>query len=810
MGIFELEMRTGKQLFPIDYNFFENSYIKNKIKAIKIIIKNTYGGDKTYLNQIMLYENLFEDITLNESGYGINTIPHDEKILPKDFSSSQISNINESQKTINPTNKTNINDINKFIKSNNNSNSKKIIFNSSNQNMVKSIGDFISDDNNSQKSDEISFDEKYISKSRSKINSNKKENIQDEKEENEIITTSDDFKIPYKKNLNFYKNENIPKNNKKIPVANNSNNNNSNNIEKLLKQNILINNNQNINNFNNNNLKENKRLYEYKQILNKFSRDSDYNDNNNDEEDNRNNKYLTNTYSIMKFNNKYGIRSNRNSYIDKNNKTFYNDKIDTINNNMKFNAFTPNRFNYTGYDFLLNKKRAFTPNSNCGNLVNTPSINKVKIEEKENINNKNIISNNLNKDPAYEVLQNQLKDMEKHIKDMTINNEFQINPALNKYNNNINKTSLYYNNFLMEDKQQIKRNSIKSHNSFNSDNNNKNNFIKNNNNGYYSEISDNINNYNNINYSNNINNNIKKSNNNNIYSLQDLNTNGKMDINRRIENLEKCVFDIKDELNNLSDQLRVLFNRDEFMYNFKDAIKQVCFEFLNEKLNQKNFNNNNEEYNNYNEGEDENNEGQYNDQKNNSQYSENIDENNYNNNYYNNNYNNQNYQNNNTMSNTANKFEIEINKKIDEKLNYLSENIKNQIYEKFLQPSISEIEQTMKQNIDEIKGKVDAINNNPINTNNNIIKTNKEENDLDEEDYELQAKYGMDYKDSIYNKASSKMRKEKYEEINRLGEKLYDKLLEKEKKLQLLKKETSLLMNEHNSKNNIFDNSQNY
>ena len=774
-------MRTGKQFFPIDYNLLESSNTKNKIKAIKIIIKNTYGGDKTYLNQIMLYENLFEDITLNESGYGINTIPHDEKILPKDFSSSQISNINDSQKTINPTSKTNINEINKFIKNNNN---KKMKF--------KSIGDFVSDDNNSQKSDDISFDEKY--KSRSKIDSDKKEYSNDEKDDNEIISTSNDMKIAYNTNYTF-KAENI--NNKKMI----NNNKNSNNIEKLLKQNILEKKIENINN-SNNNIKENKRLNEYKQILNKFSGDNDYYDNNNDEEDNRNNKYLTNTYSTMKYNNKFGIRSNRNSYMDKNNKTFYNDKVDNINNiNMKFNAFTPNRFNSTGYDFLMNKKRAFTPNSHSINIVNTPIVNKIKREEKEN----------KNKDPAYEVLQNQLKDMEKHIKYMTINNEIQINPNFKKYNNDNNNIS-NYSNFLMEEKQQIKRTSMKSNNSFNSDNNiNKNRFIKNNNNGYYSEINDNMSNYNNINYSNNINNNINNSNtNNNIYSLQDLNTNGKMDINRRIENLEKCVFDIKDELNNLSDKLRVLFNRDEFMYNFKDAIKQVCFEFLNEKLNSRPFNNNNnnEEYNNFNEGEEENEGGQYYNQNNNSQYSENIDENNYNN--YNN-YNNQNYQNNNTMNNTANKFEIEINKKIDEKLNYLSENIKNQIYEKFLQPSISEIEQTMKQNIDEIKGKVDAINNNTTtNSNNNIIKTNKEDNDLDEEDYELQAKYGVDYKDSIYYKTSSKMRKEKYEEINRLGEKLYDKLLEKEKKLKLLKKETSLLMNEGSSKNDIFDNSQNY
>ena len=41
------------------------------------------------------------------------------------------------------------------------------------------------------------------------------------------------------------------------------------------------------------------------------------------------------------------------------------------------------------------------------------------------------------------------------------------------------------------------------------------------------------------------------------------------------------------------------------------------------------------------------------------------------------------------------------------------------------------------------------------------------------------------------SKGTSKIRKEKYEEINRLGEKLYQKLCEKEQKLRLLKKETT-------------------
>ena len=47
----------------------------------------------------------------------------------------------------------------------------------------------------------------------------------------------------------------------------------------------------------------------------------------------------------------------------------------------------------------------------------------------------------------------------------------------------------------------------------------------------------------------------------------------------------------------------------------------------------------------------------------------------------------------------------------------------------------------------------------------------------------------------------NKQRK-KYEEINRLGEKLYDKLMEKEKKLKLLKQETTKLLNGKSMDNN--------
>ena len=90
----------------------------------------------------------------------------------------------------------------------------------------------------------------------------------------------------------------------------------------------------------------------------------------------------------------------------------------------------------------------------------------------------------------------------------------------------------------------------------------------------------------------------------------------------------------------------------------------------------------------------------------------------------------------------------------------------------------------MKKNIEEIKLEVDNIDKNDskqiINYNSNEISKEKEE-------------------DNLTNKLStSKIRSEKFDEINKIGERLYNKLLEKEKKLKLLKIEKTKFLNERN------------
>ena len=66
LGIFELELKAGKQIFPLDYSHIEdNNQIKDvkNIKYLKLIIKENYGNDDwTYINQIMLYDKSCQEV----------------------------------------------------------------------------------------------------------------------------------------------------------------------------------------------------------------------------------------------------------------------------------------------------------------------------------------------------------------------------------------------------------------------------------------------------------------------------------------------------------------------------------------------------------------------------------------------------------------------------------------------------------------------------------------------------------------------------------------------------------------------------
>ena len=65
MGTFDLEIKAGKQVFKLNYdNIEDDSLIKNikNIRYIKLIIKKSFGEDRTYINQVKLYENDFKEV----------------------------------------------------------------------------------------------------------------------------------------------------------------------------------------------------------------------------------------------------------------------------------------------------------------------------------------------------------------------------------------------------------------------------------------------------------------------------------------------------------------------------------------------------------------------------------------------------------------------------------------------------------------------------------------------------------------------------------------------------------------------------
>ena len=128
-----------------------------------------------------------------------------------------------------------------------------------------------------------------------------------------------------------------------------------------------------------------------------------------------------------------------------------------------------------------------------------------------------------------------------------------------------------------------------------------------------------------------------------------------------------------------------------------------------------------------------------------------------------------------------NSFEARLNKKIEEKFDILANNIENQVYKDFLQPSINAIENRMKENLDEIKEKLSNLNNN-----NNL--NSQSENTRFIDSYRMNRSIRSSMNDVG---KSTQRRNDKFDEINKIGEKLYDKLVEKEKKLKDLKNETT-------------------
>ena len=415
---------------------------------------------------------------------------------------------------------------------------------------------------------------------------------------------------------------------------------------------------------------------------------------------------------------------------------------------------TPNRFIFNKRNFINNKTEENDININDKKRPYTPNIIHT---ENENI----IIDNNAPIDSKdYDnILQTQLKDMENQINllnKINISNEKTNDFAKTmKYNlkkniNKKNKDEFHKLNLIKE--------KIMNKTSYNDEShpnkNNKN--IKNNNTINYNEnkINNNIlekgafsmNNNNDDNKKNEFNTsqcNIKNQNlfQNSLYNINDLPSNNSININQRLNYLENSLFEIKQELSSMK-QLMSSFTSGKYIQNFfRQNIKLILDEYFNEKTSNK-----------------------YNS-------SENI--------------------NNRSFYNEILNEENDINKKIDKKLNNITEQIKNEICNKYLRPALNQIEISMKKNLNELKNKFgienkkESIEFNDYKISNNINKNINKKYDYNKSNFS-----GIQSNNDLMD-SSSKLRNEKYEEINKLGEKLYQKLLEKEKKLKLLKKETS-------------------
>ena len=433
--------------------------------------------------------------------------------------------------------------------------------------------------------------------------------------------------------------------------------------------------------------------------------------------------------------------------------------LSSIQNNKKYTN-TPNREipkKDKSNDYKDIKKRPFTPN-----IAFKDSYNKNYIPiYKKNINSKQIKSDRKGEIDYEKILANNLKDLDKQINLMSRGYSFSENKNKNNYFNKSYSLeqsfggTQYYNYNSHENKNRRKIND-KPYNK----NNNDNSFVINKNNRFsiphsvdknnkYIKYYDNNSKYNN--------NNLTK---NPLFDLASSNTN---DINRRIENLEKYVIDIKKDISSMSSILSNLSKNNFFQNNIrnKGQVKEEYNEYFNEKMSNEenykdkikyrdssNYNNNNDNH---------------------SMYSEFLNDENRKKN----------------MNEIHKKYEIEINKKIDQKLQILGEEIKNQIYDKFISPSIEQIENVMKQNIDEVNDRINEINyNNALNkiSDNYFNKNNKL----------LQSRASFD----LDSRQNSLIRNEKYKEINRLSEKLYQKLNLKAQKIRLLKEETSKYLKE--------------
>ena len=625
LGLYKLEQKSGVQIFPIKYNKnYENA---QKIKYIKIIIKENYGEEWTYINQIMLYDKEYKQI--------------------------------------------------------NNALQNSIISFSKNEN---NHDDFEIEDIDIQKEDEKKEDKNNHQIEKGFFNIKDLENNEKDEEKNNINKKRFD-----KKDKNSNNSEESNDYNKSYKVSR---------IEKIIKKNILENESE-VDQNTSNNISQNQKT------KNNFFELSE-------------NKIFKNTFTntpnryVFKMKDNLGIINKENGFLNINDKKRPHTP-NIIHENQEKNNNKMKQLDSKDYDNI--PKTQLKDMENQINLWNEINIYKSKNNNFKKINTNENKANNFMKPEANNFY-----------------NKYNNNIIENEMNNNLNKHLIM--NKTNYNKYFPNRKNFKINNTINYNDSNQNLFNE--------ELNNNINNKKKNKYStppsNRINHNFFE---NQKYILNDLASNNSLDVNRRLDNLEKNVNEIRKELYSISELISNLSSGNFLVNNFKQNIKLIFDEYMHERNMSNNFNEHNRSF-----------------------YNELINE----------------------ESRNTN-LESDINKKIEKKINNLSEQIKDDISNKYLKPALNKIELKMKRSLDEINYKIDEIN--IFNKSNNNIKNKNNKNEIQSNKF-----FNFPTNSDIFDKSSSKLRNEKYEEINRLGEKLYQKLLEKEKKLKQLKKETSKFLDD--------------
>ena len=465
LGNFELCQKPGQQLFQLDDSL--NIIDENGFISIKIIIKETFGGKRTYINNLYLYEeinydnlNIKNDISEESKNQLTNINEEDDSSSVIYLRESREKNLPRSNFSTIKSNIINNNNNNKFnsvlntkiiqtdlsedlldlkskelnVNLNNNNNNILTNVNNNNNNLTSNL--FTSYNNILISDSELSEQKKIFNKDNTNFNyKNSTSQIIEVEEEKEKSSVFNSYKNSANKNKNFINNN--------INKINNSNNKNNNNNNNILNEYINCNNNTNENE--NDVIKYTELKTDY-EIFKKMSKE------NFDKLSNKINKMETEInslkLSIKNIENNLNLlveeqnRQNQsnNFYILEECKNMINEKIvalltncnlNYINNNNNNNNNINNNNNNNEIYFNENDSYLSVPRQSNFTYYNLDDIN-----SNNNINNQ-IENNNNNNDLLLEEINyNDEKDN---------NSQFNINNSpinINNNNNNYNDSKL--------------------------------------------------------------------------------------------------------------------------------------------------------------------------------------------------------------------------------------------------------------------------------------------------------------------------------------------------------------------------------